>query len=139
MKGFIRYVTIGCISFTFSCTFYLFFSYLGVFSPFNDQMVMTMLFLSIGILFFIYLSNLLPIQNPIILMLLELLSVLLVLIGGGAIFELFPLTFYYIFPTIGIGVLTYVVVITVLFIGDQSTATQINTVIRNRTKEEFYE
>ena len=37
MKEFMRYIATGCVSFTFSCIFYLFFSLLTIFPPLDEQ------------------------------------------------------------------------------------------------------
>ena len=127
-----RYIATGCIAFTFSCIFYLLFSYLELFPPFDEQMVMNMLFISIGIMSFIFLLHLLPIQHPLILRMAELAIVIVVLLVAGAFFNMFPLNNVYFFSVIVIGVLTYVIVILVLFIGEQATAKKINLEIRTR-------
>ena len=132
MKNFMRYIATGCIAFTFSCIFYLLFSYLELFPPFDEQMVMNMLFISIGIMSFIFLLHLLPIQHPLILRMAELAIVIAVLLVAGAFFNMFPLNNVYFFSVIVIGVLTYVIVILVLFIGEQATAKKINLEIRTR-------
>lgn len=132
MKSFTRYIATGCIAFTFSCIFYLLFSYLKIFPPFDEQMVMNMLFISIGIMSFIFLLHLLPIQNPLILRMAELAIVIAVLLVAGAFFNMFPINNFYICSVIVIGVLTYAIVILVLFIGEQATAKKINLEIRTR-------
>ena len=134
-----RYIATGCISFTFSCIFYLLFSFLGIFPAITEQLMIDMMFISIAIILLIYLSHLLPIETPLLLRLVELISVLFVLFIGGILFDVFPFTLYFILPIISIGVLTYLVVIIVIFIGDQASAHQINSVIQNRKKEEFYD
>lgn len=91
-----------------------------------------MLFISIGIMSFIFLLHLLPIQNPLILRMAELAIVIVVLLVAGAFFNMFPLNNVYFFSVIVIGVLTYVIVILVLFIGEQATAKKINLEIRTR-------
>lgn len=139
MKDFMRYITAGCIAFTFSCIFYLFCSLLGLFPPFIEQMVVNMLFISIVIMLLIYLIHLLPLDNLFIVRLLELFAVLLVPALAGSTFNMFPFTFSYIFPTLSIGILTYFTVISVVFIGDQASAKRINNVIQKRKTEVFHE
>ena len=139
MKDFMRYIATGCISFTFSCIFYLLCSLFSIFPSFTEQMVVNMLFISIAIMLLIYLTHLLPIENSFIARLLELFSVLLVLFFAGSIIKLFPFTPFYIFSILTVGVLTYIAVIIVIFIGDQASARRINTVIQNRKEEEFHE
>ena len=139
MKDFMRYIATGCIAFTFSCAFALFFSQWGVFPPFNGSMVVGMMLISTAIMTLIYLTHLLPIENALVARVIELFSVLFVLILAGSIFNFFPFTFYYTMITILIGVLTYIVVTIVIFVGDQTTAQRINTVIQKRKMEEFNE
>lgn len=139
MKNFMRYIATGCISFTFSCIFYLLFSFLGIFPTFTEQMVINIMAISIVIMLLIYLTHLLPINNGFIARLLELFSVLLVLILAGSVFDIFPFTPFYIFSILMIGILTNLVVITVIFIGDQASANRINTVIQKRKTEGFHE
>ena len=66
MKDFMRYIATGCISFTFSCIFYLLCSLSGIFPPLTEQMVIDMMFISIAIISLIYLSHLLPIETPVL-------------------------------------------------------------------------
>ena len=134
-----RYIATGCISFTFSCIFYLLCSFSGIFPPIIEQMVIDMMFISIAIISLIYLSHLLPIETPVLARLLELILVLLVLIFAGSLLNLFPFTLYIMLPILTIGVLTYLVVIIVIFIGDQASANRINAVIQNRKTEGFHD
>ena len=127
-----RYIATGCIAFTFSCIFYLLFSFLKIFPPFDEQMVMNMLFISISIMSFIFLLHLLPIQNPLILRMAELAIVIAILLIAGAFFDMFPFNEIYIYSVIVTGVLTYAIVIIVLFIGEQATAKKINYEIHTR-------
>lgn len=139
MKDFMRYIATGCISFTFSCIFYLLCSFSGIFPPIIEQMVIDMMFISIAIISLIYLSHLLPIETPVLARLLELILVLLVLIFAGSLLNLFPFTLYIMLPILTIGVLTYLAVIIVIFIGDQASANRINAVIQNRKTEGFHD
>ena len=122
MKEIMRYVATGCVSFTFSCIFYLFFSLLTIFPPLDEQTVVYMLFISIGIMSLIYLTHLLPIQNPFISRLLEVFIVLIVLLVASIFFNMVPFQSTYILAVLAIGLLTYIIVIIVLFIGDQADA-----------------
>ena len=81
-----------------------------------------MLFISIGIMSLIYLTHLLPIQNPFILRLLEVFVVLIVLLVASIFFNMVPFQSTYILSVLAIGLLTYIIVIIVLFIGDQADA-----------------
>lgn len=139
MKNFMRYITAGCISFTFSCIFALIFNYWGIFPPFDEQMVVSMILISSAIIMLIYLTDLLPIENTFIARAIELFSVLFVLILAGGIFNFFPFTFYYTMLVTMIGVLTYAVVTIIFFVSDKTSAQRINTVIQKRKMEEFNE
>lgn len=134
MREFMRYIATGCISFTFSCVIYLLFSLLTIFPPINEQLVITLLFISIGIMLFIYLTHLLPIQNPFVSRLLEVLVVLIVLLVASIFFNMVPFQYTYIIAVLAIGLLTYGIVIIVLYLGDLADAQQINTAIRIRKK-----
>lgn len=135
MKDFLKYIATGCISFTFSCVFYLILRTLHIFPPIDEQLVITLLFISISIMLFIYLTHLLPVKQPLISRLLEVLVVLVVLLVASIFFNMVPLKFVDIFFVLAIGLLTYVIVIVILFIGDLANARQINTIIRTRKKE----
>ncbi|QUW22409.1 hypothetical protein JSQ81_02135 [Sporosarcina sp. Marseille-Q4063] len=139
MKDFMRYIAASCISFTFSTIFYLFFSFRSIFPPFTEQMVAKMLVISIAIIVLIYMVHLLPIENPFFLRLLELSSVLFVLVFAGRFFTIYPFTPYYTFFVVVIGILTYAVVIIVIFLGEQVSARRINSVIQKRKMEGFNE
>lgn len=135
MKDLMQYIIIVCVSFTFSTVFYILFSFLSIFPPFNEQMVFNMLFISIGITILIRLTHLLPIQHNFILRTLEISIVLLILLAAGKFFGMFPFNQYFILAVLTSGMLTYVVVIAVIFIGDSRSANKINTVIRRRKEE----
>ena len=52
---------------------------------------------------------------------------------------MYPFTPYNTFFVVVIGILTYIVVIIVIFIGEQASATKINKVIKKRKLEGFNE
>ena len=139
MKEFMRYIAASCVSFTFSIIFYLFFSFWSVFPSITEQVVVNMLILSIAIILLIYLVHLLPIENSIFLRLMELSSVVFVLIFVGGFFSMYPVTPYNTIFVVVIGILTYIVVIIVIFIGEQTSARNINKVIKKRKLEGFNE
>lgn len=136
MKIFMQYITTGCISFTCSCVLYLFASLLNIFPPIDEQLVITLLFISIGIMLLIYLTHLLPIQSPLIIRMLEVFAVLIVLLVASIFFNMVPFEYIYLISVLAIGLLTYAIVIIVLFIGDLMDAQQINATIHLKTKEE---
>lgn len=135
MKEFMQSIATICISFTFSSIFYLFFSRMSIFPPFDEQMVFNMLFISVGITILITLTHLLPIYNLLILRMLEISVVIIVLLLAGKLYGMFPFNQYYTFSVLAIGLLTYVVVITVIFIGDIVSANKINAAIQKRKME----
>ncbi|MBO1911639.1 hypothetical protein J4G37_43470, partial [Microvirga sp. 3-52] len=94
---------------------------------------------SIAIILMMYMVHLLPFDNPLLFRLLELFSVLLVLILAGSFFSIYPFTSYYTFFVVIIGIFTYIVVITVIFLGEQASARRINKVIQKRKMEGFNE
>ena len=60
-----HYISASCISFTFSSLFYLLFSWLNIFPPMDEAMIVHMLFISISIICLIFITHQLPIQNPL--------------------------------------------------------------------------
>ena len=129
-----HYISASCISFTFSSLFYLLFSWLKIFPPMSETMIVNMLLISISIICLIFITHQLPIQNPLILRLIELLDVIIVLLVAGAVFKIFPFTWYDTPFIITTGILTYIVVIVVTFMGNQMSATQINAAIAGKKR-----
>lgn len=129
-----HYISASCISFTFSSLFYLIFSWLKIFPPMDEARIVHMLFISISIICLIFITHQLRIQNPLILRLIELLDVIIVLLVAGAVFKIFPLNWYDTPFIIMTGILTYIVVIIVAFMGNQMSATQINAAIAGRKR-----
>jgi peptidoglycan/LPS O-acetylase OafA/YrhL len=127
-----HYISTCCISFTFSCLFYILFSLLNIFPPMNEALIIHMLFISISIIFLIFITHQLPIQNSLIFRLIELLDVMIVLLVAGAVFKMFPFTWDATLAVITTGILTYIVVIVVIFMGNQKSATEINAVIARK-------
>lgn len=134
MKTIIHYIVTGSVSFTFSSLFYLFFSELGIFPNMSNQMMLNVLYITIAILVLIYATNLLPIENSITIYALELLSVITVLISSSFFFALYPFDIQYLLPILLIGVMTYIIVIVVFFIGNQTSAKRINSLIKKRNE-----
>lgn len=134
MDLFKHYISASCISFTFSSLFYLLFSFLNIFPPMDEARIVHMLFISISIICLIFITHQLPIQNPLILRVIELLDVIIVLVVAGAVFKIFPFTWYETPFIITTGLLTYIVVIAVTFMGNQMSATQINAAIAGRKR-----
>ncbi len=129
-----EYVMIGCISFTFSCLFYLFFSLFNIFPSFNEMMLIYILLISLGITCFIALLNLFSFQNPALLRFLEMIIVITVLFLAGVFLKMFPLNWYYSGFVIITGLLTYTSVIMITFIGNRASAQQINDSIRAKER-----
>ncbi|MEK5070350.1 hypothetical protein [Sporosarcina sp. FSL K6-1508] len=129
MDGFKHYISTGCISFTFSCIFYFSFSFLNLFPPMDERMVVNMLVISIGIMCLIFVTHLLPIRNFLLFRLLEFVDVIIVLLVAGFVFDMFPFSWSTLAFVVIIGFLTYIVVIFMIFMGNQSSAVQINSVI----------
>ena len=127
-----HYISASCISFTFSSLFYLLFSWLKIFPPMNEERVVHLLFISISIICLIFITHQLHIQNQLILRLVELLDVIIVLLVAGIVFKTFPFNWYDTPFIIMTGILTYIVVIVVTFMGNQMSATQINAAIAGK-------
>lgn len=134
-----HYIKTGSVSFTFSSLFYLFFSTVGIFPPFSDQLVFNMFFISIFILLSIYLINLLPIENIFFISALELLSVIAVLAISSFFFNLFPFTVGYMITVSLIGVVTYLTVFIINFIGHRKSTIQLNEMIQQQNEVKSYD
>lgn len=134
MNKITQYIVIGCISFTFSCLFYLLFSYLKIFSPFDEKMLINMLLVSVGIISLISLINLFSIQSLMVLRFFEIIIVVSVLFLSGILLKMFPLNWYYSGFVMITGLLTYVIVIIISFIGNRASARQINASIRSNQR-----
>lgn len=130
-----RYIIYGCISFTFSCLFYLLFSYLNIFPPFDEEALIHMFLVSLGIIGLIALINLFEIQSLILLHFLQMIIVMSVLFLAGIILNMFPLNWYYSGFVMMTGIFTYTMVILISFLNNRASAHQINTSIR--AKERF--
>ena len=100
----------------------------------DEARIVHMLIISISIICLIFITHQLRIQNPLILRLIELLDVIIVLLVAGAVFKIFPFTWYYTPFIITTGVLTYIVVIVVSFMGNQISASQINAAIAGKKR-----
>lgn len=124
-----QYLAIGCISFTFCTVFYLLFRFMNIFPPLSEDLVIKMLFISISITGLIGMTHLLPIQNSLVLRFLEMLNITIVLLIAGAFFNLFPFNWFNIVFAITTGLLTYFMVIIITFMGNKTSATQINHAI----------
>ena len=127
-----HYISACCISFTFSSLFYLFFSLLNIFPPMNEALIVHMLIISISIIFLVFITHQLPIQNSLILRCIELLNVIIVLLVASTVFKMFPFTWYVTPFVVATGVLTYLIVIVVIFMGNQKSATEINAIIARK-------
>ncbi len=132
-----HYISACCISFTFSSLFYLLFSLLNIFPPMNESLIVHMLFISISIICLIFITHQLPIQNSFLLRFIELLDVIIVLLAAGAVFKIFPFTWYVTPFVLATGLLTYIIVIVVIFMGNQKSATEINAVISRKKGGSF--
>ncbi|KAA0965900.1 hypothetical protein FQ087_06450 [Sporosarcina sp. ANT_H38] len=139
MYRFKHYISAGCIAFTFSSIFYLLFSLLHIFPPMDAKIVVNMLLISIGIIYLVFLTHLFPIRNPLLLRLLELFDVVIVILGVGLVFNMFPFNWSTISFVVAIGLLTYIIVISFTFMGNQSSAVQINAVISREKRSDSNE
>lgn len=129
-----HYISTCCISFTFSSLFYLLFSWLTIFPPMNEALIVHMLFISISIICLIFITHRLPFQNSLVLRFIELVDVIIVLLVAGVIFNVFPFNWYATTFVIANGILTYIVVIVLNFMGNQKSATEINAVIARKKR-----
>lgn len=134
MNKLAEFMITGCIAFTFSCLFYLLFSFLHIFPPLNEMMLIYLLINSLGITCFIILLNLFQIQNFILLRLLEMMIVIIVLFLAGVFLNMFPLNWYYGGFVMITGILTYIAVILITFVNNRVSARQINASIRAKMR-----
>lgn len=139
MKNFMQYIVVICISFTFSSVFYILFSTLSIFPSLEEQMLVNMLFISIGITILMMVTHSLPIQSLFLVRILEMSVLIIVLLAAGKFFRVFPLNLYNTSFVLVTGLLTYVVVLLVTFVGDVMSANKINTTLQMRKMEHFHE
>lgn len=132
MNGFLQNVVRGCISYTFSCLFYLIFSLCNIFPPFDETMLINMFLISFVIVGLITIIHLTKIQSMLILRFIEVSIVMVVLFLAGIFLDMFPLTWFYIGFVLMIGIVTYVFVVGITFILNQAKARQINSFISRR-------
>src|SRR5690625_3298716 len=134
MSKCMRYIIYGCITFIFSCLFYLLFSYLIIFPTFDEEALIHMFFVSLGIISLIALINLLKIQSLILLHFLQIIIVMSVLFLAGIILNMFPLNWYYSGFVMMTGLFTYIIVILISFLNNRASARKINAVIRTKAR-----
>lgn len=139
MKNFMQYIVVICISFTFSSVFYILFSTFSIFPSLDEQMLVNMLFISIGITILMMVTHSLPIQSLFLVRILEMSVLIIVLLAAGKFFRVFPLNLYNTSFVLVTGLLTYVVVLLVTFVGDVMSANKINTTLQMRKMEHFHE
>lgn len=134
MKKIAEFMITSCIAFTFSCLFYLLFSFLHIFPPLYEMMMIYLFMNSLGITCFIILLNLFQIQNLILLRLLEMMTVIIVLFLAGVFLNMFPLNWYYGGFVMIAGILTYIAVILITFANNRASARQINATIQAKAR-----
>lgn len=135
MKKLMQYTIVACISFTFSCILYLIFSLLSIFPPFDEQLLITLLFISVGIMTLIYLTHLLPIEHPFAIRMLEIFVVIFVLFTAIKFFNMVPARSIYVLYVMAMGLIIYIIVNAVQFTANQADAEKINSAIRTQKKE----
>ncbi|WOV86848.1 DUF3021 family protein [Sporosarcina oncorhynchi] len=132
MKNAFIYISAACFAFTASTIFYSLFRLLSFFPPLDEKMSMSLLLIAICITFLISLSHRLPIEQPFILHGVGALCVILVLLGAGVLFDLFPLVPFYVAMTVVTGLLSYAFVIVLSYMNNKADEQKINRTIKER-------
>lgn len=132
MKKYLIYISAACFAFTFSSLFYLLFRQLGIFPPLTERMSITLFLVSALITCFMYLTHLLPFEQPLVVHFLEVLCIVLVLTAGGAFFDMFPLDLYHWSTVLLSGLLAYAFVIALIYLNTKADERKINEVIAKK-------
>ena len=136
MENILRYLSAACFAFTFSTIVYSLFRLFDVFPPLTENMVFSLLIISIMITFLIFLSHQLPIENPILIHTFEVGCVVVAMTGAGAFFNLYPFGLYYTGMTIMCGIIAYGFVILLVYLNNRADEQKINQAILQRRKRD---
>lgn len=132
MSTLVRIIVISCIASTSSIIFYLLFSALSIFVPLEERQVVLLIGISFTITIFVTLKRQFYHSSSIMSTLIEIVFVVFVLSSAGWIFKMFPLNLYY-FLTVGLsGVLSYALVIVIIYISGMHSASEINKIISKK-------
>lgn len=136
LENLLRYLSAACFAFTFSTIVYSLFRWFEVFPPLSENMVFSLLLISITITFLIFLTHRLPIENPILIHLFEIGCVVVAMTGAGAFFNVYPFGLFYTGMTVMSGVIAYSFVIVLVYLNNKADEQKINTAILQRRKRD---
>ncbi|PIC82963.1 DUF3021 family protein [Sporosarcina sp. P1] len=136
MKNLLLYISGACFAFTFSTIVYSLFRLLGIFPPLTEKMTLSMLVISIVITILIWLSHLLPLENPIWVYAVEASCVMTVMIVAGAFFDLYPFGLYNLVMAVLVGLIAYGSVIVLIYLNNKADELKINhTILQRRNRD----
>lgn len=130
----IIYLGAACFAFTFSSLFYYLFRLLGIFPPLTEEITSYLFIISCLITLLIYLSHKLPVDQPLIVHLIELICVLAVLILAGAFFNVYPFTAFYVGTVALCGIFAYSFVILMVYTNNKMAEKAINQAIAHQRR-----
>ncbi|WP_301108041.1 hypothetical protein [Sporosarcina sp.] len=134
MNRTIIYLGAACFAFTFSSLFYYLFRLFGIFPPLTEEITSYLFIISCFITLLIFLSHKLPVEQPLIVHLIELMCVLVVLIFAGAFFNVYPFTAFYIGTVALCGIFAYSFVILMVYMNNKTAEKAINQAIANQRR-----
>ncbi|PID14517.1 hypothetical protein CSV63_12120 [Sporosarcina sp. P34] len=136
MKNLLLYISGACFAFTFSTIVYSLFRLLGIFPPLTEKMTLSILLISIVITVLIWLSHLLPLENPMWGYAVEASCVMTVMIVAGAFFNLYPFGLYNVVMAVLVGLIAYGSVISLIYLHNKADEMKINHMILQRRKRD---
>lgn len=136
MNRSIIYIGAACFAFTFSSIFYYLFRLLSIFPPLTEKITIYLFIISCLITLLIFLSHKLPVDQPLLVHLIELICVLIVLILAGAFFEVYPFRAFYIGTVTLCGIFAYTFVILMVFLNNKMAEKAINQAIVQQRRRE---
>ncbi|GKV65292.1 MULTISPECIES: hypothetical protein [unclassified Sporosarcina] len=136
MNRIIIYLGAACFAFTFSSLFYFLFRLLGIFPPLTEETASYLFINSCLITLLIFLSHKLPVDQPLVVHLIELICVLAVLILAGAIFHMYPFTAFYVGTVALCGIFAYSFVILMIYMNNKMAEKAINQAIASQRRRD---
>ena len=136
MKNTLIYISAACFAFTFSTIVYTLFRLLAVFPPMTEKTNFSLLTISSVITVLIFLSHRLPIENPLLTYVLEVICVVAVVTVAGAFFGLYPFGLYYTGITVLSALIAYGSVILLIYLNNKADEQKINEAILQRRKQD---
>ncbi|RXZ79676.1 DUF3021 family protein [Paenibacillaceae bacterium] len=122
--------TIICYSFTFLVLLYAVMDAVEIFPPLSAGNIFLFMGMTVSIKLLIALTDKLPVKNGTLASLIRIADIIIVVFTLGILFELFPLDWFYILCTLGMILIIYFGVGSILMIKDQADANAINKQLR---------